>query len=484
MKGLHSCIANVSVANSDILFWTFTDKNWEIYNISDAYIDFDKILSESTKKSLLEARSPIILGAYKLQRNSSNSSFSDVLLLAKPVLKLQTGEFLGVCYAFVDEKRISHIYSNDVPNNGTHFYLVSEKGIVLSSSDSDMIGYPYSEMINTSDSILGQLATINGTKYIVNKKLLSSYPNMLYGLTPVNSILGDTIDTVILFVLIGLVSLFIALLLSNGISQRVTAPLARLTNVIANIDKGNAHLRADISGDDEIALLSKSFNKLMDNQKVLHDRELQSQKEILSNQFKLYQAQIVPHFLCNSLEAVISLMQLDMKPEAEKMLSELSDFYRLSLSDGADIIPLSQELALTKDYLSIQAYRYTEFFTFDIDVQCDLDGYLIPKLTLQPIVENSIYHGIKPKGSMGKITLTVSENDSFILIRCLDDGVGMSKELVHQLMNQNDSHGFAMTNINRRLKLYYGDNSGLFIESMENEFSQVMVKIPKERANA
>ncbi len=482
LSELSRIIVNVSVANNDILFWAFTDKSWNVYNVKapNATIISD-LLTSSLKKQLLSTRSAIIVGAYRLQQFVFDDSMRDVILIAKPVLKLETGEFLGVCFAFVNENHISNIYSNNVPSNGTLMYLVSDQDVILSSPDADSVGQTYSSVAQPANLFSANKKTVGHATYMENKIALSSYGNSLYCLIPLNDLYKDIRATLFLFITIGLMGIAVALFLANKIADRITQPLSQLSKVIGNIDMGEISSRAPISGSDEITILSKSFNHLMDNQEALHEKELLSQKAVLESQFKLYQAQIIPHFLCNSLEAIISMIRLDLKEDSESMLFQLSEFYRLSLSNGMDIIPLASEISLTRDYLSIQEKRYREFFTFEIYVQCDLSPYSIPKLTLQPIVENSIYHGIKPKGSMGKISINVSDSPHYIFIKILDNGIGMSQQKINLLMSEQNTHHFALSNISSRLKLYFGPNSDFSIESKQGAYTQVVIEIPKEK---
>jgi two-component system, sensor histidine kinase YesM len=199
-------------------------------------------------------------------------------------------------------------------------------------------------------------------------------------------------------------------------------------------------------------------------------------------EFKLIQSQIKPHFLYNSLETILSLNKLERHEDAMQVTKSLASFYRLSLSKGNDIIKIYEEIQIIKDYLYIQKQRYSNYMDFSLDIDEEILDCYVPKLTLQPLVENSIYHGLKYKNNKGKLEIKGHlEGDKVVLIVC-DDGVGISEEKINTLLNNQSQierkEDFGLGSVDRRIKLLYGNEFGLEIQSEFGSYTRVLVRIP------
>jgi two-component system sensor histidine kinase YesM len=241
-------------------------------------------------------------------------------------------------------------------------------------------------------------------------------------------------------------------------------------------------LRADINEKGEIGMLSDGFNSLMDKINSLLEEIYIEQKQKRENEFKLLQSQIKPHFLYNTIETIISFIKLGLKDNAVMTAKYLAGFYRISLSKGNDIITISDEMQLIDNYLSIQKLRYVEYLDYKLDFDEKILKYQIPKLTLQPLVENSIYHGLKQKDEKGMLLIRGYYNQDMIKIEVMDDGVGMTEEMIKRVLtkplNDRKSTDFGVFSVDSRLKLRYGDQYGLSIESVVGEYTKVIVSLP------
>jgi two-component system sensor histidine kinase YesM len=245
---------------------------------------------------------------------------------------------------------------------------------------------------------------------------------------------------------------------------------------------GKMDLRVDFNSNDEIGMLGEGFNNLMEKVQELMKEIYNEQKWKREYEFKLLQSQIKPHFLYNTLETIISFIKLDMKENAVKTTKSLAGFYRTSLSKGNDIITISNEVDLNSNYLSIQKLRYTEYLDYKLEFDEEILKYSIPKLTLQPLIENSIYHGLKQKEEKGHLIIKGYKEDNKIKIEVIDDGVGISKDRIYSLLNPSNevdkSIDFGISSINSRLKLLYGEKYGLEIESELGEYTKIIVNLP------
>ena len=205
-------------------------------------------------------------------------------------------------------------------------------------------------------------------------------------------------------------------------------------------------------------------------------------------ELKLLQAQINPHFLYNTLDNIIWLAEDGRKEEVEDIASSLSLFFRTTLSGGRDFIKIKEELNHIEAYLHIQRQRYRDILTYDIDVPEELSEYLIIKMTLQPVVENALYHGIKNKRGGGRILISGREEGDYVFLNVKDEGIGMDERTLSHLKNiisgetkpSADNTGFGMSNVAERMRLNYGNHCGINIRSEYGKGTEVEIFIPKK----
>ena len=219
--------------------------------------------------------------------------------------------------------------------------------------------------------------------------------------------------------------------------------------------------------------------------KPIEERVEREQKKLRKAEFEVLQAQINPHFLYNTLDAIVWSAEAGNQKQVVKMVGSLSDFFRTSLNKGKEIVTIKEELQHVRSYLEIQQIRYMDILSYDIDVAEDIFGYVIPKITIQPIVENALYHGIKNKRGGGKILVTGRDLGNYIYISVKDNGIGIEEKRLAEIRdslekdNLTDGQVYGLYNVNERIKLEFGDEYGLSIESMYGEYTAVNIKLPK-----
>ena len=291
---------------------------------------------------------------------------------------------------------------------------------------------------------------------------------------------------------ITLISLIVALLtfpLALAVSNSVTKRLQKLMNQMEKVEKGdfdNAKILPE--NNDEIGKLALSFNYMVDKIAVLMEERYRLGKEIKNLELKALQAQINPHFLYNTLDLINWMSVRANVPEISRIIESLSRFYRLSLSKGEDLVTIKNELEHVKAYVEIQNMRFGDNIKLQINVPEEIHNYVMPKLILQPIVENSIIHGIlekeQEKGTI-KIYGKLQEKEINLFIE--DNGVGMSEEKIIQILttsSSNEPHGYGVKNINERLKLYYGADYGLTYKSRPGMGTIAIIRIPAIKKEA
>jgi two-component system sensor histidine kinase YesM len=285
--------------------------------------------------------------------------------------------------------------------------------------------------------------------------------------------------------IVALASIIIASFLMNVLlTDSITKPIRMLCDKTAMVAKGDFTTRTTCENHDELSILSDSFNNMASKleQQV---RSIKLEQENLRHmESKLLQTQINPHFLYNTLDTIIWLIEGDKNEEAIDIVVSLSEFFRIVVSKGKDFITIREEEIHIKSYLQIQQSRYKDILDYEIHIPEELYGYQILKMTLQPLIENSIYHGIKMLRARGKITVTAEIMDEVICFHVIDNGIGMDEEELAVLRKEIDmpgskqSTGFCLANVNKRIKLNYGNMYGLDIQSQKGEGTDAVIKIP------
>ena len=252
--------------------------------------------------------------------------------------------------------------------------------------------------------------------------------------------------------------------------QKITKPVSRLHQAIQSFGVGKLDVRVDETGIGEISSLEQGFNQMAGEIQELMDRSISQEQEKRHMERRLLQAQISPHFLYNTLDSIIWMIQGKQYEGAGKMVSLLARFFRVALSKGKDIIPLRQEVEHATSYLSIQNIRFQDKFDFELNIDESLMEYLCPKITIQPILENAIYHGVE---NMSATELS------------LPMYYGMTEEQVEKILHHDirktsgKGSGVGVYNVDSRIKLLYGENYGISIQSELDEGTTVKILLPK-----
>lgn len=286
---------------------------------------------------------------------------------------------------------------------------------------------------------------------------------------------------IVAFLLIfGIVFVF----LSYYIPYSISRPIMEISEVTRQITEGNLSSRTNVTSGGEVGELGKSLNVMIDKINELIDQVTIEQIRLRDAELELLQAQINPHFLYNTLDAIVWLAEAGDHKKVVSMVGSLSDFFRTSLSKGKDVLSLKEELVHVRSYLEIQQIRYQDILEYDINVPEELYSCMIPKITLQPIVENALYHGIKNKRGMGKINIEGAIEDNACIITIVDNGKGMDEDRLKLIRNKiahidNESNEiYGLSNVNERIQLKFGSEFGIKIYSRFGEGTTVKIYLP------
>ena len=233
--------------------------------------------------------------------------------------------------------------------------------------------------------------------------------------------------------LISMAAIIVSILLTVNASRSVTRPIQKLCSVTQKVAEGDFTVKTKVENTDEISVLTQSFNDMTEEIGVLVEDIKKKQANLHIAETKLLQAQINPHFLYNTLDTIVWLAEENKKEEVVSMVTALSEFFRTTLSKGRDFITVKEEESHVESYLKIQQFRYQDIMDYEINIDESMYGFVIPKLTLQPLVENALYHGVKNKRGKGMIRITGRLKGGDMIFNVIDDGKGMTEEELLEL---------------------------------------------------
>ena len=420
-----------------------------------------------------ETRHPVWCGPIKL--TSSMGIEEECYAIYKSIYNLDSPEYLGCIVLHIPVERVNYIFEIASSENA-YFYLlqngqiISNKNVPDTIEDASLLALSsHTEQKTTEWLLMKQPFNMN------NWQILGAIPNR-YMTTEIRLLS-------ISMIVISVISIFVVLLVAIILSHSIMRPVRELMVSVEQLplEESIQHwLPEDIETTDRFT--SQDLDLMVSKIHKLIEQIHLSQKLRNTLQFQVMQAQIKPHFLYNALETAASLVSLNMNEEATRYIRSLSTFYRLSLSSGDDIIPLDDEIRLTECYLEIQKHRYYEYFDFSVSVERPYSDYLVPKLLLQPLVENAIYHGCKGKSTLCHISLSVTERENNLILTIMDDGMGMDQATVSRLLQFKKATGkvqsYGLSNVYERLKLVYGDEAKLSIESEQGKGTKIELILP------
>lgn len=327
---------------------------------------------------------------------------------------------------------------------------------------------------------------LDGTDYFVIRQTLPSYPLTLITMLPSKSLLSEYYLHRNFTFLIGGILLVFCLFLSTVLAKTMSGRIIRLTSRMKQVKKGEliSLPSSIIQGKDEIGELTSTYNYMIHAMEDLIEKEYLLGQETKNAELKILQAQINPHFLYNTLDMIQWFAEEGMLSQIEESVSSLATFYRLSLSNGKEFISLREEMEHVRSYIRLQRLRFPDTFLYEEELDEGLLDYLLPKTTLQPLVENAITHGLQEsKRIPGHLLIKIEkEEGKNIRISILDDGAGM-KNPPRTTPNggtsrENSGHGFGIPNVSSRLTLLYGPGYGVVFEQNIPEGTIAIVRIP------
>ena len=423
------------------------------------YIDYTK--QEWYQNAFLAKGTPVISPSHV--QNLFLKEFRWVVSLSREIYTQQNNTPLGILLVDLNFNIIEDLCKNIHQGKSGYIFIVDESGRIIYHPDQQLI---YSnlklEMIDRVIKTIDGSFVIsdNSIKKIYTIKSLNDPKWKIVGVTYLNELIEKKDRIQFYYLFLGIISIFIIIIISIFISRKISKPIKNLRSSIKEVENGNFDIDINVQSTNEIGELEKDFKIMIFKIKELMKQILKEQAQIRISELKALQAQINPHFLYNTLDSIIWLAANKKNKAVLEMTSALSKLFRIGISKGDQLITIQNEIEHITSYLTIQKMRYKDKFDYSIKIDPNILKMHTVKLILQPIVENSIYHGIKNKNGKGHIKIIGKKRQNEIILEVIDDGVGMTKEKVKKLFlsKKTDSNpsGIGINNVNDRIKLYFG----------------------------
>jgi two-component sensor kinase yesM len=445
---------------------------------SSNYFDSDMLIEKSWyKEALIEEKNTVTTIPHNADYQSIYGDGPVVISVVKKVISPKDAKtIIGVIMLDIDYSTlVNELKSSEFDDKNL---------ILLRNEDNGMIANSYSLDFSKAEEYRGKME--------LTKKSISTYKyetkkygwkvEVIVSKASLYSKFGSVLNT---FVLIVIITVVFSIVLSYILAKKITKPINQLVLRMQDLSKGDFNARVDEVENRDIQVLSDGFNKMSYHIKQLMDNLRKKDYESANARFLALQAQINPHFLYNTLETIRSIAIRNQVESIADMAKSMADIFRYSVDSTKEEVILKDELKHVKNYINIQKIRYKERLNVEFNIDESLLNYKIIKLVIQPLVENAIYHGIDMKKEAGKLCIECSKFEDKVLISVSDNGIGIKKqdleELRKNLENSIDrkiNKSIGLINVNSRLKLYYGENCSLSIESDYDIGTKVYFKIP------
>lgn len=431
-------------------------------------------------------------GEYILRLNAGienkPSQKGDYVSFIRIINDISTQKSIGTLIINIPVESIVKSYRQIVTKYGIDILLKDEKNNDITKYE-NLKNFDINKLIENSVKNRNESSVQKayGTDYIMSYLVMPKYNWKIISIMPFNALSKESaIFSLITFIVV----LLNGLLLFFGvlfISRSITTPVNKLLKSMKGVEKG-LFKKVELNiGNDEIGKLKDGYNMMICEIEKLINRIVEEQKVKRKAELDILQAQIKPHFLYNTFDAISSLALSGRNEEVYKVVKALGNYYRTSLSKGNEVITIIEEIETVRSYLSIQKIRYGDIFSMKWDIDERANKYKILKLVLQPLVENALYHGIKPKGESGIISVATKYTDERLELMVEDDGVGISEATIQRIMSGEKyevKSGFGLRGTIERLRIFYGVDDVIKIENENGSGTRVTITIPLKGENA
>ena len=432
----------------------------------------DMMAQKWYQDALVHSNVPIIQSI----KNQNNQ----IVISISQEVKSNAGENLGVIRLDVDYHELEkYVKELSLGDNG-YAFVIQKDGTLIYHPDSEAFESVDKQMSvqEISNSLMDSMVSDD---FFVHKSPIENSDWILVGVSSFSRFKEDSVKLLGIVSVVGVLSLLICMLGIFTLIRYQLLPVKKLGQVMRRVEEGDTTIRAEQKGAQEFQVLAGTFNQMLERIETLMKEEKEQEALTRIYELKALTSQINPHFLYNTLDTIIWMAEFQDHQKVVDITKALSNYFRLSLNAGEEIVTLRQEIEHVRQYLFIQKERYGDKLEYTIFEPDDIPDIKLPKIVLQPLVENAIYHGIKESERPGKITITVSKRDTFIDICIADNGVGIKENTT----STKELGGVGIKNIKERLTLFFGEAFSMEIESESNAYTKVYLHLPlKEEGHA
>jgi len=392
----------------------------------------------------------------------------------------------GVLLVDINFSGIEQICKNVNVGKSGYVYLVDREGEIIYHPRQQLI---YSDLIEENNKEASNYEdgnhteTFQGEKRLVTIKTVGYTGWKIVGVMPMADITSDYQQISIFAIFIMIFAIFILVFLNMFVSSRIANPIKSLEKCVKKLENGVKDVNISISGSYEVQHLGKAIRSMVNQMHTLMDNIMTEQESKRKSELDALQAQINPHFLYNTLDSIIWMIENENYDGAIIMVTALARLFRISLSKGKNIITVRDEIEHARNYLTIQNIRYKNKFTYSIETDEKTLDFASIKLIVQPLIENAIYHGMEFMGGDGEILVKTYTKENDLYIDVIDNGLGMLQEVADTLLTteskvEKKSSGIGLKNVNERIQLYFGKSYGVKIYSEPDEGTRISIHMP------
>jgi two-component system sensor histidine kinase YesM len=425
------------------------------------------------------------------------SEKTDVLSFHNIIRDIPSDRFLGFFSIDINLSRLKGIAERLYTKNEEDFYIINQNGVMIYSSNEKLIGTKNQEkwfqkvrkQSSLNKSLNWSYDQFSGV--IIHEKF--SEPGPLKGWyiverIPYNVLYQSARKTALINILIGIATLVIVVFATMAVSLKLTAPIKILIANMKRVEKGEFQADFESLGNDEFGMLGRHFQLMIAKINELIEKEYKLEIENKSTQLKVLQSQVNPHFLYNAFQSIGTLALKHKAVQVYSLLTSLSRMMRYSMNMNEDIVPLSKEVEHVKSYLALQKQRFSENFEYELNIKAETENIEVPKMILQPLVENCFKHGFDQKEEKSNILIEAYFLESNIVcIKVSDNGIGVNDQQLRRIQeellgisseNEAARKTIGLKNIYDRLQIYYHHKAKMLVKSTENGGFTVIIKLP------
>lgn len=392
----------------------------------------------------------------------------------------------GLIQMQIREKSIFDIYKDSSFGKDSTIFIIDENGYVVSHPDKKKISTRIeTSQIQKINQNSGSFTTeIDGKNYMIVYNAIVSSKWTLIATIPMDYIQSNNQWLLNTNLIIIMISFIFVILISVWVSSKIASPLEKVGKAMKQLEKGDFEVRLDYDSDNEIGKIYKRYNAMAAEIKNLMEVIRKEEKKKKEAYIKVLQAQIKPHFLYNTLFTIKCLASIKKQPQIEELLDSLIKLLMASISKGGEFVSVYEEIDYIKNFALIQKYRFEDKFKVIFDISSEIQDCIVPKLILQPIIENSIVHGMDGEISFIEVKIEGRLEGEDIVFRIRDNGKGIDADKINMMLqvwennNKNGFNGMGIKNVNERIKLYFGEQYGLYYLSNIENGTEVIIRLP------